>query len=59
MTNAKEAANGVQKVHGFDQTNVLTGAERQKTAVTPAVIASCNVKRPAQQQQQASHEWQT
>lgn len=49
-TRANEAANGVQNVHGFDHTNVFTGVERQKTAVTAAVMASCSVKRPAQEQ---------
>jgi hypothetical protein len=46
-TKANEAANGVQNAHGLDQTKVLTGAERQKTAVTAAVMASCSVNSPA------------
>lgn len=46
-TSANEAAKGVQKVHGLDQTKVLTGADKQNTAVTAAVIASCKVRSPA------------
>lgn len=47
-TSANEAANGVQKVQGLDHTKVLTGADKQNTAVTPAVIASCKVRSPAE-----------